>query len=223
MILKLLSYFFPITIHKQPSDLSTTLEITWANGQLVMDSLHANYSYGSLQRILRRGLHAIGQAQIDQCDSVLLLGVAGGSVIETLNKDFNYKGQITGVEIDEGILELAKKYFGLYQWNNVNYIIADAHQFVGTTKKTFDLIIVDIFQDTQMPSFLFEPAFQDQLLRILNGSGIILFNTMVTSDLDAKRNQDYIAYFRELPGVQVQSMPRLEKHNELILVSRFLK
>jgi spermidine synthase len=188
-----------------------------------MDSLHANYSYGSLQRILRTGLHAIGQQQIDIYDSVLLLGVAGGSVIETLNKDFNYKGQITGVEIDAAVLELANKYFGLNQWSNVDYLVTDAHQFVGTTKKTFDLIIVDIFQDTKMPSFLFEPAFQDQLLRILNGSGIILFNTMVTSDLDAKRNQDYIDYFRELPGVQIQIMPRLEKHNELILVSCFLK
>jgi hypothetical protein len=32
---------------------SKSIEITWTNGELVLDSENTNYSYGSLQRILR--------------------------------------------------------------------------------------------------------------------------------------------------------------------------
>jgi len=56
MLRKLLSYIIPIKIYKTKSTLSKTIEVTWANGELVLDSENTNYSYGSLQRILRKGL-----------------------------------------------------------------------------------------------------------------------------------------------------------------------
>ena len=46
MFHKLLSYLIPINIHKQNSDINKTLEITWNNGKLVLDSKNTNYSYG---------------------------------------------------------------------------------------------------------------------------------------------------------------------------------
>jgi len=94
---KILSFLFPINILKQNSSVSSSLEITWNNGQLVMDSKNTNYSYGSLQRILRRGLQSIGFENIKNLNSILVLGVAGGSVIKTLVNEINFKGEITGV------------------------------------------------------------------------------------------------------------------------------
>ena len=64
MFKKLLSYFLPITIFKQKSTVSQTIEITWTGGKLVLDSENTNYSYGSLQRILRMGLKTIGYKNI---------------------------------------------------------------------------------------------------------------------------------------------------------------
>jgi spermidine synthase len=55
MLKKLLSYFVPVVIHRKKSAVSKDLEISWNNGQLVLDSTNTNYSYGSLQRILRKG------------------------------------------------------------------------------------------------------------------------------------------------------------------------
>ena len=57
--------------------------------ELVLDSKNTNYSYGSLQRILRLGLKNIGFDKIVPMDHILVLGVAGGSVIKTLVEDFN--------------------------------------------------------------------------------------------------------------------------------------
>jgi hypothetical protein len=58
-MIKIFSYLLPIKIYETKSVLKS-LEVTWANGELVLDSENANYSYGSLQRILRLGLKNIG-------------------------------------------------------------------------------------------------------------------------------------------------------------------
>jgi hypothetical protein len=59
MLKKLFSYLIPINIYKSKSSVSKSIEVTWTNGELLIDSENTNYSYGSLQRILRIGLRKI--------------------------------------------------------------------------------------------------------------------------------------------------------------------
>src|SRR6478672_4910701 len=99
MLKKVLSYFIPVNVYRKNSALSKSIEVTWANGQLVLDSKNTNYSYGSLQRILRKGLKKIGFSTVAKMQDILVLGVAGGSVIKTLVDEIGYNGKITGVEI----------------------------------------------------------------------------------------------------------------------------
>ena len=219
MFKKWLSYIVPINIKTEKSHWSKTLEVTWANGELVLDSAHTNYSYGSLQRILRIGLLKIGFERIVKMNHILVLGVAGGSVIKTLNKEVGYKNKITGVEIDANVIEIANNYFELDKIPNLNIILDDAFEFVLKTKEKYDLIIIDIFQDTKMPNFLFERFFANRILEILEPNGIFLFNTMCLTDADNKRNADYLNLFDE-KIVQVQTIPRIEAHNELIIVEK---
>ena len=219
MFKKWLSYIVPINIKTEKSHWSKTLEVTWANGELVLDSAHTNYSYGSLQRILRIGLLKIGFESIAKMNHILVLGVAGGSVIKTLNKEVGYKNKITGVEIDANVIEIANNYFELDKIPNLNIILDDAFEFVLKTKEKYDLIIIDIFQDTKMPNFLFERFFANRILEILEPNGIFLFNTMCLTDADNKRNAEYLNLFDE-KIVQVQTIPRIEAHNELIIVEK---
>ena len=159
MIAKFFSYFLPINVIKRKSSISNSLEVTWNNGELVLDSKNTNYSYGSLQRILKKGLKYIGYDRIRKFENILVLGVAGGSVIKTLVDEVKFKGKITGVEIDPEIVDIANTYFKLNEIKNLELIVEDAFEFVLKTKESFDLIIIDIFQDTTMPSFLFEDYF----------------------------------------------------------------
>ena len=95
MIKRLLSFLFPVKIHQKKSVYSKNLEVTWNNGYLVLDSENTNYSFGSLQRVLKKGLKYIGYERIQNFESILVLGVAGGSVIETLKKEkLALKGEI---------------------------------------------------------------------------------------------------------------------------------
>jgi predicted membrane-bound spermidine synthase len=135
MFKKIFSFLIPIKIYQAKSSLSKSIEITWANGELVLDSENTNYSYGSLQRILKIGLKNIGFDKIVNMKDVLVLGVAGGSVIKTLVDDINYKGKITGVEIDPEIIKIANTYFKLDEINNLELVIEDAFEFVLKTKK----------------------------------------------------------------------------------------
>jgi len=217
MLKKLFSYLLPVTIFKQKSTISQTLEVTWTNGKLVLDSKNTNYSYGSLQRILRKGLKIIGFERIKTMNSILVLGVAGGSVIRTLVDEINFKGKITGVDIDQAVIEIANAYFRLNEIPNLEIIIDDAFEFVQKTKNKYDLIIIDIFQDTKMPDFLFEILFINRICSLLNPKGFVLFNTML---LNARQKQLHIDYVKNFDHnkYKVTKFDKLEETNELILV-----
>ncbi len=219
MLKKWLSFIIPINIKSVKSHWSKNLEVTWANGELVLDSANTNYSYGSLQRILRIGLLKIGFEKIEKMNHILVLGVAGGSVIKTLTNEVNYTKKITGVEIDANVIEIANKYFELDTIPNFEIIIDDAFEFVLKTKEKYDLIIIDIFQDTKMPNFLFESFFANRILEILEPNGMFLFNTMCLTDVDNTRNANYLKLFNR-KNVEVQTIPRIESHNEVIIVKK---
>jgi spermidine synthase len=219
MLKKVVSFLMPINIYQKKSSISKTLEVTWNNGQLVLDSKNTNYSFGSLQRILRKGLKEINFETIKDMDSILVLGVAGGSVIQTISKEIGFKGRITGVEIDAEIIEIANTYFKLDQIPNLEIVIDDAFEFVLKTKEKYDLIIIDVFQDSKMPHFLFEDFFSKRIGFLLNPSGYILFNTMIHNDMDNIRNKKYSDDFKKR-NYSIKLIPRVEQHNELIVIQK---
>ncbi|HLA55669.1 MAG TPA: fused MFS/spermidine synthase [Flavobacterium sp.] len=219
MLKRIFSYFIPVNIYRKNSAFSKSLEITWNNGELVLDSQNTNYSYGSLQRILRKGLRSIGFETVAKMKHILVLGVAGGSVIKTLVNEINYKGKITGVEIDKEIIRMANTYFKLHEIPNLEIVIDDAFEFVLKTKEKYDLIIIDIFQDTTMPQFLFEKFFANRIAFLLESNGHILFNTMTLNGEHDARNEQYISEF-DTADFDVRNIPRVENHNELIVIQK---
>jgi len=109
VMIRLLSYIYPIT-KKVKSKFNDTLEITWLNGKKHLNTKNANYSYGTLQEILKFGLEKI---DLNKANSILLLGLGGGCVIETLLDEFNYKNKITAVDIDPSIIDIAENEFNI--------------------------------------------------------------------------------------------------------------
>lgn len=219
MLRRVLSYLIPIRVYHKKSMVSKAIEINWNNGQLVLDSQNTNYSYGSLQRVLRLGLKKIGFDKIKSMNNLLVLGVAGGSVIKTLVDEIQYQGKITGIEIDPDVIQIANEYFNLNKIPNLNIIIDDAFEFVLKTKETYDLIIIDVFQDTIMPNFLFEKFFINRIGSLLNQHGYILFNTMTLNEKQNQRNKEYLLEFTSLPYT-IYTIPRIENHNELIVIQK---
>ena len=152
-------------------------------------------------------------------DHILVLGVAGGSVIKTLVDEINYKGKITGVEIDPDMIQIANQYFNLNEIKQLEVIIDDAFEFVLKTKDRYNLIIIDIFEDTNMPNFLFEKFFSERVCFLLKDQGFILFNTMILDEAHNVRNRKYITEINSQLFTS-KMLPRIEVHNELIIIEK---
>ncbi len=212
------SFIYPINVETISSERSGSLEVTLVNGKLVIDSENANYSYGSLQQVLKKGLSFIGKHKLEQLDSILVLGVAGGSVIQTLRSDFKLNTKITGVEIDADVIHLANTYFQLNKTSNLELITADAFEYITTTKNKYDLIIIDIFNDTQMPNELFDKKLWDSIHKLLTKRGLCLLNSICTSRKELDRNDQ----LKSLLTSQFSNVDSLKTNriNELIILEK---
>ncbi|MBQ4821637.1 fused MFS/spermidine synthase [Aquimarina sp. MMG016] len=191
---KIVSYIWPLT-KKIQSKINGTLEITWMNGKKVLDSETANYSYGSLQRVLDYGLSKI---YFDSKASILLLGMGGGSVIDTLRNRYNHRGHITAIEIDPIIIQLAKDEFYITENKNLKIIAEDAHRFVINCKNTYDLIIMDLFIDLKVPEEFYKIEFWDQLIKLMKPKGNVLFNAGIQLDDDSDLQSLIANYPKEI-------------------------
>lgn len=216
LLKKFFSYFCPITLSKHSSAVSGTLELTFRNGQLVLDTQNTNYSYGTVGYLLYYGLKQIGIGNIRAMQHILVLGVAGGSVLKTLVNRIGYCGKLTGVEIDPDIVQIAKQYFQIDHLPNLQLVIADAQQFVQNTTERYDLIIVDIFQDNQMPDFLFTDTFVAHLMQLLRPQGTVLMNTLCLTDHDARRNRTFATRLEQ--HYSLKTFPKVEETNELFII-----
>jgi spermidine synthase len=169
---KWLSYLWPISSKRQ-SEYNGTLEISWINGKKLLNSAGANYSYGTLQKVLEFGLQKINLSGVH---NVLVLGLGGGSVIYSLRDKFGYSKKIVGVEWDKKILEIAFNDYGLEDFQDAIFVYDSAESFIATRQDKFDLIIVDLFVDTRVPSQFYEIEFWNKLNNVLIEQGQILFN-----------------------------------------------
>ena len=169
---KLTSYIWPTT-QQITSKINGILDITWINGKKVLDSKNANYSYGSLQRLLEYGFSKI---YFDQQSDILVLGMGGGSVLHSLRKRFNHKGAITAVEIDPVIVDIAINEFQIKTLDDIEIICTNGLQYIKESPATYDLIILDIFMDRTVPEELFYEENWERLHKCLNNKGTVLFN-----------------------------------------------
>jgi protein-L-isoaspartate O-methyltransferase len=207
---KILSYIYPVT-KKIHSEISGDLEITWYNGKKHLDSKNANYSYGSLQRILKIGLEKI---DLTNTKKILILGMGGGSVIKTLQDDFNYQNHITAIDIDPVIIKIAKEEFDIVEGKNLKIICEDAQLFMQLNSQKFDLIIIDLYIDTKVPSpFLELPFWQN----ISNAGSTILCNASL-EESDKKLNG--VVRFLERKQYKTEKFEKVNNTNTLLIANK---
>lgn len=209
------SYVWPIT-KKVPSDLNGIMEITYINGKKVLDSKNANYSYGNLQRILEIGL---SKTDLSDVTSILLLGLGGGSVVASLLGRFQYTGTLVGVEWDAKMIAIAEKEFSISSNEQLTILHDDAYTFTLKDTNAYDLVIVDLFVDTQVPKQFYSKEFCDGLRQRTGKGGKILFNL----GLDAIRSEEserVIGYFKEHPYFTYRLMEHVEGYNLILLATR---
>ncbi|GLB50148.1 spermidine synthase [Neptunitalea sp. Y10] len=195
----------PVTTNTYESDYSGTIEITMFNGKKMVDTENANYSYGSLQKILNFGLKKI---PLQNINSILVLGMGAGSVIDSLRKKFNYQKEITAVEIDPLMITIAKEEFGITNNQNTTILNDDAFKFLEHNKNSFDLVIIDLFIDTEVPDLAYNQNFSNLINNTTAHKGWFIFNAALshTNKTHAHTLEDYfkkyfhLQFFKKVRG-----------------------
>lgn len=207
----LLSHLMPLT-RRVPTAYSGTVEVTLYQGYKVLNTAHANYSYGSLQRVLRYGLQFTPS---DPAGPVLVLGLGGGSVVQTLRQERGPATPITAVELDPTMIELAAEEFGIQSDASLRIICADAFRWLPTAPTAgFGLVVVDLFIDLTLPEEVSTTAFWADVWRVVQPGGAVLLNTLLQDPLRIA-GQDAAAYLAEL-GFSVKEL-EVEANRLLVL------
>jgi spermidine synthase len=106
---------------------------------------------------------------------VLVIGNAGGTTARAIAAQ--YPGvSIDAVEIDPVVTQLARQYMGLDSIPHLHVVVADGRQYLETTDRRYDLIVVDAYRQEYIPFYLATQEFFSLLHRHLDAGGAIALN-----------------------------------------------
>ena len=106
---------------------------------------------------------------------ILMIGLGGGSISTYLGRAMPDVA-IDTVEIDSGVINAAKRYFGIVETPRVKYLAADGRVFLNRNKQLYDLILVDAFHGGYVPFHLLTKEFYTLIKQRLAPGGAAAFN-----------------------------------------------
>ena len=132
---------------------------------------------------------------IEQPRTILVLGTAAGSLLHYL-RHYLPVARVTAVDIDaELIAQLRDLQMLPPAGEHLEYLIADAAEFIAACEQRFDLVLVDLFNGASSPAWLLQRETTVGLRRICSERGAVSYNLLLASDHDFSR------FYRELGKV----------------------
>lgn len=179
---RLLSRLIPLVVEKRAGETTSELEVALQNGRYVLNSREVNYSFGALHRVFRKAFER-QHLQERSINDALVLGFGTGSVAHILLEEYKMNCRITGVDSDAEVIALGKKYFEpIFSHPSVTIVQADAAVFVQEDTANYDLIVVDVFVDANVPESCRSNEFLVQLKKLLRPKGTLFFNFILTTE-----------------------------------------
>jgi len=176
MVWRLLSLVRPVRTAQLQGKFGP-LEVRWERGRKVLNAEHSNQSFGSLHGVLQGAFEHMG-LQHALPESVLLLGLGGGSAVHILRRELGIDTPITAVEIDPAMVELAISEFGLEEHRDVHVVLGDAIIQIQVMRQRFALVVVDLFADLDLAQGVDTAGFAHALRDRCAENGVVCFNTV---------------------------------------------
>lgn len=142
--------------------------------------------------------------------SILTLGLGGGTVTRQL-RTLLPTARLVGVEIDAGIIDLARRHMDL-DAQKLEIHIEDAYAYLARTKDTFDVILDDLFL-TGPSDVVRSRTPKGETMALLRGKlapGGLLVANLITDvgDHKAIRQETRAAFLAAFASVRVVEPPR---------------
>jgi len=195
---KLLSFFYPITVETTNSELNPLLVVVFQDGKYMLNSANANYSYGGLYDLFKL---IFKQIPIDwkNTSDILILGFGAGCTVPLI-KQYNPESRIVGVEADSKVIELGRKYFNIDSLEKTTITCDTALNYVTNTNQKFDLVIIDVYVDINVPNEVESRTFLQRLKLVLNQNGLVIFNKLTPTKIYKKQIPDINDLYYEVFG-----------------------
>ncbi len=108
-------------------------------------------------------------------ERVCMIGLGGGTVAKRMWRDYPQM-TIDTVELDPRIADLARTSFALPRDERLRVHIAEGRAFLEESRDTYDIIIVDAFDDERVPMPLTTEEFHRMVLGRLSEDGVLAYN-----------------------------------------------
>ena len=118
--------------------------------------------------------------------SILVLGMGTGTFATQCRRYFG-DIMIEGVEIDQKITDLAEKYFELPE--DIQVTTYDGRAYLNAIDKTYDVIMVDAYQDITIPFQMSSVEFFTLVREHLKEGGIMVVNMNMHTEQEGNINQ----------------------------------
>lgn len=111
--------------------------------------------------------------------TILVVGGGAFTFPKALVERFN-EAEIDVVEIDSILPELGRKYFSLPSSPRLRIITEDGRNYINSSQKKYDLIVVDAFDEYDIPKPLITAQAATEYARLLSPRGALAFNIIST-------------------------------------------
>lgn len=174
--------FGPKLIEERTSPFSGSVRVLQSNGYKYIATGPLTQSGGLVKELWWDLLKRVGR----QNSSWLILGLAGGTVAQIINKLFS-PADITGVEIDPLMVEFGKKYLDMDKIPGLEIVVDDAKHYLSHSDiQPYSFILVDMYLGDQLPEFVYDPEFLKKLKSL---SPCVIFNHLFY-DQDKKQKAE---------------------------------
>jgi spermidine synthase len=147
----------------------------------------------------------VGLVFAEKPQRVLIVGLGGGTIPCFLHKHYP-KTTIDVVEIDPGVVEVAKSFFGFREDATLRAHVADGRRFIEKCRDPYDIIFLDAFGSDNIPHSLTTREFLQAVRRALKPQGIAVGNvwSRYSNPLYDSMVRTYQDVFEELRVVDVR-------------------
>ena len=119
---------------------------------------------------------------------VLFIGFGSGIIVNQYEEFLNLK-TVDIVDIEENIFYIAQKYFNFRKSDKQNFILQDALIYLKTTKKKYDLIIVDVAGNEGIDERFCDSEYLNLIKNRLKKEGIFVSNMPSSRDIFNPKNK----------------------------------
>jgi spermidine synthase len=120
-------------------------------------------------------LMTVALAYAPKVDSVLLMGLGGGVLTSYVGR-FLPDARIDSVEIDPGVIDTAKTWFGIKETERMRIMASDGRVFLNRSRNLYDVALIDAYIGGSVPFHLMTKEFYTLLKRRLAPGGAAVFN-----------------------------------------------